>query len=95
MNRQLSFLVLAPALALALAACSSAVTPGKLQQVSNGMKTDQVTKLLGSPSRIEHSEITGLTGDVYHYDSDQGDAMVVFINGAVFKTNFKSGAKSS
>ena len=95
MKRRHLILLLVPALALALGACSSAVTPGKLQRVSGGMKTDQVTKLLGPPSRIEHSEITGLTGDVYHYDSDQGDAVVVFINGAVFKTNFIRGAKSS
>ena len=73
---------------LALSACSSAVTPAKLQQVADGMKTDQVTELLGQPTRIDHAEITGLTGEVYHYVSPKGDGRVVFINGAVFQTRF-------
>lgn len=71
-----------------LAACSSAVTPAKLRQISNGMKTSQVEALLGRPARIEQAEITGLTGEVYHYVSPQGDGRVVFINGSVFQTNF-------
>ena len=74
--------------ALALMACSSAVTQAKLDQITNGMKTDDVTKLLGQPTRIDQSEITGLTGQVYHYVSKQGDGRVVFINGAVFETAF-------
>jgi len=74
--------------ALVLVACSSAVTQTKLNQVTNGMKTDQVETLLGQPTRIDQSEITGLTGQVYHYVSKQGDGRVVFINGAVFETSF-------
>jgi outer membrane protein assembly factor BamE (lipoprotein component of BamABCDE complex) len=75
-------------IALVLVACSSTVTQTKLNQVTNGMKTDQVTTLLGQPTRIDHSEEVGLTGEVYHYVSSQGDARVVFINGAVFETKF-------
>lgn len=77
-----------PVAVLLLAACSSAVTPVKLRQISNGMKTSQVEALLGRPTRIEQAEITGLTGEVYHYVSPQGDGRVVFINGSVFQTNF-------
>jgi outer membrane protein assembly factor BamE (lipoprotein component of BamABCDE complex) len=73
---------------MALVACSSAVTQTKLNQITNGMKADQVTTLLGQPTRIDQSEITGLTGQVYHYVSRQGDARVVLINGAVFETSF-------
>ncbi len=73
---------------IALVACSSAVTQTKLNQVTNGMKADQVTTLLGQPTRIDQAESTGLTGQVYHYVSTQGDARVVFINGTVFETNF-------
>jgi outer membrane protein assembly factor BamE (lipoprotein component of BamABCDE complex) len=76
------------AVAIFLAACSSAVTANKLQQIGNGMKTDQVTALLGQPTRIEQSEITGLTGEVYHYVSTRGDARVVLLNGTVFATTF-------
>jgi hypothetical protein len=72
--------------ALALTACSSAVTPAKLQQIHSGMKADEVTALLGQPTRIEHAEITGLTGDVYYYPARHGDAKVVLVNDAVFTT---------
>ena len=34
-------------IALTFVACSSAVTQTKLNQIANGMKTDQVTALLG------------------------------------------------
>jgi outer membrane protein assembly factor BamE (lipoprotein component of BamABCDE complex) len=73
---------------LTLVACSTAVTQVKLDQVKDGMKTDQVEALLGQPTRIDQSEITGLTGQVYHYVSAQGDGRVVIINGTVFETNF-------
>ncbi len=83
------------AAAILIAGCSSSVTPAKLGQVSPGMKTDQVEALLGQPTRIEQSEITGLTGEVYHYVSRQGDGRVVFVNGAVFSTQFVPEIKSS
>jgi outer membrane protein assembly factor BamE (lipoprotein component of BamABCDE complex) len=77
-----------PAFALVLAACSSSVTSARLSQINDGMKTSQVEALLGRPTRIDQSEITGLTGQVYHYLSSAGDGRVVFVNGAVFETNF-------
>ena len=73
---------------LLLTACSSAITPSSLTKVSNGMKLDQVETLLGRPTTIDESETTGVTGKVYHYTSAEGDARVVFINDAVFKTEF-------
>jgi hypothetical protein len=81
--------------ALALTACSSAVTPDRLAKITTGMKTDDVVAQLGQPARIDHAEITGLTGDAYHYVSAQGDAKVVFINGAVFATQFVPGGQGS
>jgi hypothetical protein len=80
-----SFLFLLP---LGLAACSSAVTPARLEKIDEGMKTDEVVALLGQPTRIDHAEITGLTGDVYNYISRGGDAKVIFVNGSVFNTQF-------
>jgi hypothetical protein len=82
------FVGLAIAGTLALAACSSAVTPSKLQQIHPGMKVDAVTALLGQPVRIEHAEITGLTGDVYYYPARTGSAKVIFVDDAVFTTGF-------
>jgi hypothetical protein len=79
--------------ALSAVACGSAVTSVKLQQITDGMKTDQVVALLGQPTRIQHAEITGVTGDAYLYDSTKGEAVVVFVNGAVFRTNYIHGDK--
>lgn len=81
--------------ALALTACSSAVTPAKLQQIHPGMKPDEVTTLLGPPTRIEHAEITGLTGDVYSYPARNGTAEIVLVNDAVFSAGLTpEGGKS-
>jgi hypothetical protein len=90
-----SRLLLLLALPALLAACSSAVTPDRLDKITTGMKTDDVVAQLGQPARIDHAEITGLTGDAYHYVSSQGDAKVVFVNGTVFATQFVPGASRS
>ena len=73
---------------LALAACSSSVTPKKISQIKPAMKPSEVEAILGQPASIEHSETTGLTGDLYHYPSSKGEARVVFLNDAVFKAEF-------
>lgn len=80
---------------MTLSACSSAVTPARLNKISTGMKTDEVVAQLGQPIRIDHAEITGLAGDAYHYVSAQGDARVIFINGTVFGTQFIAGGNGS
>ena len=80
--------------ALALAACSSAVTPGKMAQIKPGMTTSQVETLLGRPTRIEQSETSGLSGEVDFYSAPDGEGRVVFLNNAVFKAEFVPGAKS-
>jgi hypothetical protein len=82
------------ALILALAACSSAVTPDKMAQVKSGMNATQVQALLGRPARIDQSETTGLTGEVDYYPAPQGEGRVIFLNNAVFKAEFVPGAKS-
>ena len=79
--------------ALLLSGCSSAVTPDRLAKIPTGMKADDVVAQLGQPARIDHAEMTGLTGDAYHYLSAQGDARVVLINGTVFTTQFITGAQ--
>jgi outer membrane protein assembly factor BamE (lipoprotein component of BamABCDE complex) len=71
-----------------LTACSSGVDSTALARVSDGMKIDQVEALLGQPTRIEESEVTGATGKVYDYLSSGGTARVVFINDVVFDTKF-------
>ena len=85
-----ALLLFAP-LALTLAGCGNAVTPAKLDKITPGLKAADVTAQLGQPTRIDHTEITGLTGDAYHYVSSQGDARVVFIDGTVYATQFVPG----
>lgn len=88
----MTFRVLAATLALLVTACSNVAT--KIAEIKPGMKTDQVTTLLGRPAHIDHSETTGLQGDVYYYPSSSGQGRVVFLNNAVFKAEFIPGAKS-
>ena len=80
--------------ALALAACSSAVTPDKIAQIKPAMNAAQVEAILGRPTRIEQSETTGLTGEVDYYPASNGEGRVIFLNNAVFKAEFVPGAKS-
>jgi len=54
----------------------------------------EVEKMVGQPSHIEHSETTGITGDVYHYPYQGKDMRIVFVNGVVFHHELVPGAKS-
>jgi len=83
------------AAALALAACSSAVTAEKMAQIKPAMKTDQVVALLGQPAHIDQSQTSDqlLSGEVYRYPAPDGEGRVVFINGAVFQAQFVPGGK--
>ena len=82
--------------AVALTACSSAVTPGKMGQVKPGMTSGQVEALLGRPATIDQSETADqtVTGEVDHYPGSGGEGRVVYVNSTVFKAAFVSGAKS-
>jgi hypothetical protein len=82
--------------ALALSACSSALSPEKMAQVKRGMTPAQVEAILGKPATIEQSESTDqtLSGEVDHYPAPNGEGRVVFINHTVFHAEFVSGAKS-
>jgi hypothetical protein len=82
--------------ALALAACSSALTPEKISAIHTGMKAAQVEAILGRPAHIDESqEATGLRGEVYDYPAPNGEGRVIFIDDAVFKAEFVPGGKSS
>ena len=73
--------------ALALSACSSAVTPEKISQVKPGMTPDQAQAILGRPASVEQSETEDQTisGEVDHYPASSGDDRVIFVNHTVFK----------
>lgn len=79
----------------AISACSSAVTPQQMTQVTVGMKTAEVEKILGRPAHIDQSETTGLRGEVYDYPGVNGEGRVIILNDTVFKAEFVPGGKSS
>ena len=81
---------------LSLTACTSSVTPDKIAQIKPAMSQDQVEAILGRPARIEQSETADQTisGEVDHYPAWGGEGRVIFVNHAVFKAEFVSGAKS-
>jgi hypothetical protein len=89
---RLMFAVLA---AVSMAGCSSAVTPEKMAQVTVGMKTADVEKILGRPAHIDQSETTGLRGEVYDFSGVNGTGRVIILNDIVFKAEFVPGGKSS
>ena len=72
--------------ALALSACSSAVTPEKISQVKPGMTPDQVQALLGRPASIDQSQTDDgtISGEVDHYAAPDGEGRVVIVNHTVF-----------
>jgi hypothetical protein len=76
--------------ALALTACSSAVTPEKMAQIKPAMNASQVEAILGQPASIEQSESADQTinGEVDHYPASDGEGRVIFVNHAVFKAEF-------
>jgi hypothetical protein len=82
--------------AIILTACSSAVTPDKMAQIKPAMNAAQVEAILGRPAHIDESETAdqNLSGEVDHYPGSNGEGRVIFVNHAVFKAEFISGAKS-
>jgi len=82
--------------AVALTACSSAVTPDKMSQIKPAMNSDQVQSILGRPTRIEQSETADqtLNGEVDYYTAANGEGRVTFINHTVFKAEFVPSTKS-
>jgi hypothetical protein len=81
--------------ALALSACSSAVTPGKMAQIKPEMTPDQVQVLLGRPASIDQSQPDdgSISGEVDYYTAPDGEGRVVIVNHTVFHAEFVPGAK--
>lgn len=60
----------------------------KINEAKPPLSIAQVEQLMGQPLRIEHTESTGVTGEVYHYPTypPGGDFQVIFVNGVVLHT---------
>jgi hypothetical protein len=74
------------ALALLLAACASKLTEDNLQKIHNGMTTDEVKAILGTPTGIQSSGALGITGTTYTYHSGSSDVKITFLNDKVIAT---------
>ena len=83
--------------ALALCACSSAISPDKMARIQPAMKPAEVEAILGRPASIEHSQsaTTDITGEVDYYPGPNGQGRVIFVNNTVFKAEFIPGAAKS
>ena len=68
----------------------------KIHETKPPLTVSQVEQLMGPPIRIEHSESTDVTADVYHYPTYPvgGDFRVIFVNGVVFNTAVDAPKKS-
>ena len=60
---------LIPAVLLAFKAAKFMSDFQKINETKPPLTIAQVEQLKGPPLRIEHSESTGVTGDVYHYST--------------------------
>jgi outer membrane protein assembly factor BamE (lipoprotein component of BamABCDE complex) len=81
---RLSALVLAGTI-LFLTACSH-LTEANLGKIHNGMTTDEVKAILGSPTSVESSGALGFTGTTYTYHSGSSDVKITFLNDKVMAT---------
>jgi hypothetical protein len=96
MNARRQKIVLSATVALTLTACSICGLNHDLGLVKPGMRVNEVEALLGRPASIEETVTAdqAVAAEVYHYSTPIGEARVVFVNGAVFKSEFPGDAKS-
>ena len=67
----------------ALAACSK-LTQDNLSKIHNGMTTDEVKALLGTPTDVHTSNVMGvISNTTYTYHSDSFDVKITFLNDKV------------
>ena len=64
---------------LAAVACSPKLAQGQLEKVQEGMTTEQVKALLGTPTEVSTTSVPLLgTVTTYSYKSEKGEVTVVF-----------------
>jgi len=87
---------LVPAVLMAMKSAKFMSSFQKIHETKPPLSVAQVEQLMGRPLRIEHTESTGIIGDVYHYPTYPlgGDFQVIFINGVVDHTAIPSLTKS-
>jgi hypothetical protein len=74
------------AMVLLLTACGSKLTEDNLQKIHNGMTTNEVKAILGSPNDVQSSGALGITGTTYTYHAGSSDVKITFLNDKVIAT---------
>jgi hypothetical protein len=85
MKTTLSKALLAGAVLLLLTACSK-LTEANLEKIHNGMTTDEVKAILGTPTDVQSSGVLGITGTTYAYHTSTSDVKITFLNDKVIST---------
>lgn len=70
---------------LLLTACSK-LTEANLQQIHNGMTTDEVKAILGTPTDTQSGSVIGISGTTYLYHTSTSDVKITFLNDKVIAT---------
>ncbi len=82
LNRGHFTMTLLFAVTLLFTACSK-LTSDNLQKVHNGMTTDEVKAILGTPTDVQTQGALGLSSMTYTYHTSSADVKIVFINDKV------------
>ena len=80
------FTTLSAVAVLILVAACSKLTEDNLQKIHNGMSTDEVKAILGTPTDVQSSGALGITGSTYTYHTSTSDVKITFLNDKVIAT---------
>ncbi|MCE0496417.1 MAG: outer membrane protein assembly factor BamE [Methylacidiphilales bacterium] len=80
------FTTLSTIAVLILVTACSKLTEDNLQKIHNGMSTDEVKAILGTPTDVQSSGALGITGSTYTYHTSTSDVKITFLNDKVIAT---------
>lgn len=77
-------------LTVGIVACSSKITQENFDKVTNNMTLEQVSALLGKPTKQTHVEIGALSGTAATWEHEKNIVSIQFIDKKVVYKNFSS-----
>ncbi len=84
--------LVAVALALLLAACGSKITEDNFAKIHEGMTRQDVTDLLGKPTRSSSVDILGMSGSSATWTDKDASITIQFVNDKVRLKSFNKPA---
>jgi hypothetical protein len=85
--------LVAIALALLIAACGSRITEDNFAKIHEGMTRQEVTDLLGKPSRSSSVDILGVSGSSETWTDKGASITIQFVNDKVRLKSFSTPAE--